>query len=137
MQENEGTSQKGGSPILLPLLAAFGGGLAAMLLVNGGSLLADLAGYHQGTPTEAETPDPKTAGFQPPSPATIPDGPDGDAIRRGMAIFSDTPGNARAYVGGALSCTNCHLDGGRRPKASPMWAAWGLVRMGGRFSRKA
>ncbi|MDE2562166.1 MAG: c-type cytochrome [Sphingomonadales bacterium] len=110
----------------MPLVAAFGGGLLAMLVVNGGLLLHDLAGFHQGGSGDEHDspPDPSTAGFTPPSPATIPDGPEGDAIRRGMAIFADTPGNARGYVGNALSCTNCHLDGGRRAKASPMWAAW-------------
>lgn len=126
MQDKESTGEKRSHTILLPLVAAFGGGLLAMLVVNGGVLLRDLAGFHMGSPVEedASPPDPSTKGFTPPSPATIAEGPEGDAIRRGMAIFADTPGNARAYVGGALSCTNCHIDGGRRPNASPMWAAW-------------
>ena len=62
--------------------------------------------------------------FSPPPLSAIPAGPAGDAIRRGQAIF-DNPGmNASAYVGNAMACKNCHLDSGRRPDSSPMWAAW-------------
>ena len=62
--------------------------------------------------------------FQPPPDSAIPDGPEGDAIRRGQAIFMNTSANASDFVGNNLSCSNCHLDGGRRPNSAPMWAAW-------------
>lgn len=118
--------QKGKSSVLLPLGAAFVGGLLAMLVVNGGTLLAEFSGFHGNASDDEDNrpPDPSTAGFQPPPLSAIPDGPEGAAIRRGMAIFADTPGNARPYVGNALSCTNCHIDTGRKAKAAPMWAAW-------------
>ena len=62
--------------------------------------------------------------FSPPPLSAIPDGPAGDAIRRGQAIFDDPGRHASAYVGNAMACRNCHLDSGRRPGSSPMWAAW-------------
>ncbi len=64
------------------------------------------------------------AGFTPPPVSDIPDGPDGDAIRRGMAIFDDPRTHAAAFVGNSMACKNCHLDSGRRANSSPMWAAW-------------
>lgn len=62
--------------------------------------------------------------FTPPPLSAIPQGPAGDAIRRGLAIFDDPGVHASAYVGNAMACKNCHLDSGRRPDSSPMWAAW-------------
>lgn len=49
-----------------------------------------------------------------------------DLVRQGYRIFTNTPEHARRYSGNALSCSNCHLDAGRRPNAAPMWAAWGM-----------
>jgi len=75
------------------------------------------------SPTQVAAAD--TENFQPPDVSTIPDGPDGDAIKRGMDIFLHTgTSEARRYVGSSLVCGNCHLDGGRTANASPMWAAW-------------
>ncbi|WP_051504035.1 c-type cytochrome [Sphingomonas jaspsi] len=65
-----------------------------------------------------------SASFTPPDEATIPDGPEGDAIRRGKAIFDDPRTHAAPFVGNAMACKNCHLDSGRKPDSSPMWAAW-------------
>lgn len=64
--------------------------------------------------------------FTPPPEEAIPAGPDGDAIRRGKALFENPGKEAAAYVGNAMACRNCHLDAGRRPFAAPMWAAWGV-----------
>jgi len=64
--------------------------------------------------------------FVPPDPAAIPDGPFGDAVRRGRDIFLNPAANATAYVGNSLACSNCHLDAGRLADAAPMWAASGL-----------
>jgi len=70
-----------------------------------------------GAPALAE----RTA-FTPPAETAIPAGPDGDAIRRGRAIFTQTRAEAPAYVGNGLVCSNCHLDAGRTANAAPMWA---------------
>lgn len=65
-------------------------------------------------------------GFMPPPRAAIPATVFGRAARRGRAIFDDTPRYARAYVGNALSCRDCHLGEGRAPHAGPLWAAAAL-----------
>jgi thiosulfate dehydrogenase len=74
----------------------------------------------------AETPAARTWPFPVPNAATIPSGPLGDSIRFGEKVFSDTQGNAKAYVGNGLNCTSCHLNGGRTPYASPMVGIWGV-----------
>ncbi|MHA6346920.1 c-type cytochrome [Roseivivax sp. CAU 1761] len=61
--------------------------------------------------------------FAPPDPADIPDGPFGEAVRRGREIFLNPATNAAEFVGNDLACANCHLDAGRKPNAAPMWAA--------------
>jgi thiosulfate dehydrogenase len=61
----------------------------------------------------------------PPPEDAIPAGPDGDAIRRGLAIITDTRAAAPQYAGNHLKCANCHLDAGRTAGAAPLWAAWG------------
>lgn len=62
--------------------------------------------------------------FAPPAESAIPAGPGGDAIRRGQAIFTATSAHAGRYVGNGMTCSNCHLDAGRKADAAPMWAAW-------------
>lgn len=62
---------------------------------------------------------------QPPPESAIPAGPDGDAIRRGLAIITDTRTAVPQHSGNALRCSNCHLDAGRRAGAAPLWAAYG------------
>lgn len=85
-----------------------------------------------GTPDaapEGDAPEPEaaatvsTAGFTPPPASAIPEGPLGDSIRRGEALFTQTGVHAREFVGSGLTCSNCHLDGGRDPNSAPMWAA--------------
>jgi thiosulfate dehydrogenase len=66
------------------------------------------------------------AAFAPPSLESIPDGPQGEAIRRGRALFINTGAAAPRYAGSGLNCSNCHLDEGRLANAAPMWAAWGM-----------
>lgn len=97
-----------------------GGGLA---LFAGGLLLFDFGLFPSGA-TPADKAEAQAPLFQPPSEADIPDGPAGEAIKLGMAIFNNTPTNASDHVGNALSCANCHLDGGRRANSAPLWAAW-------------
>lgn len=60
-----------------------------------------------------------------PEEASIPAGPAGDAIRRGLAIISDTQAAAPQHAGNKLRCANCHLDAGRTAGAAPLWAAYG------------
>ncbi|MEP6558443.1 MAG: c-type cytochrome [Burkholderiales bacterium] len=62
--------------------------------------------------------------FMPPLPEAIPEGPYGDAVRRGHDIFVNTQVNAKAFVGNGLNCVNCHLDAGRKAGAAPLWAAF-------------
>ncbi len=66
----------------------------------------------------------QTNGMQTPDPATIPDGPLGDAIRRGRQIASHTFEELPDNVGNGLHCTSCHLQGGTVAGAGP-WV--GLV----------
>lgn len=56
--------------------------------------------------------------FSPPSPETIPGGQRGEQIRLGYQIVVRTQEYAKAYVGNALSCANCHLDAGLDPNAA-------------------
>ncbi len=62
--------------------------------------------------------------FSPPLEADIPSGPFGDMVRHGRDIFMQTSEYAKPYVGNGLSCSNCHLDAGRRANSAPMWAAY-------------
>ena len=62
--------------------------------------------------------------FSPPPESAIPNGPFGDLVRQGRAIFVHTSENAKAYVGNGLSCSNCHLDAGRLANSAPLWGAY-------------
>ena len=102
---------------------AVAGGLVIFVI---GTLVVD-AGWirdRKGTKGDSETGFQSAAYFQPPMSSAIPDGPSGDAVRRGEAIFMNTPANASDFVGNTLSCAACHLDGGRRANSAPMWGAW-------------
>lgn len=43
-----------------------------------------------------------------------------DSIRLGQQIFTQTGQHAPQYVGNALSCTSCHIDGGQKQGALPL-----------------
>ncbi len=64
------------------------------------------------------------APFTPPPERDIPKDKFGDMVRLGRDIFLDTGRHAKSYVGNGLRCVNCHLDAGRLPNASPLWAAY-------------
>jgi thiosulfate dehydrogenase len=64
--------------------------------------------------------------FQPPSEDQLPDGEFGRMVRLGKAVFSDTKAHAGQYAGNGLSCSNCHLDNGRRAFSAPLWGAMGM-----------
>ena len=103
-------------------------GSVIALLVSGAALgaIALVAVKPPAQPTTVGSGDlgAGAASFAPPSLSSLPAGPAGDAIRRGKDIFDHTGATAPAYVGNALACANCHLESGRRPNSSPMWAAW-------------
>jgi thiosulfate dehydrogenase len=56
--------------------------------------------------------------FSLPSPETISGGQSGELIRIGYEVVVHTQEFAKAYVGNALNCTNCHLDAGLNPNAA-------------------
>jgi thiosulfate dehydrogenase len=64
--------------------------------------------------------------FSPPPDIANPAGPLDEEVALGRLIFTDTPKAAPGFVGNDLKCSNCHLDGGRRANAAPLWAAYGL-----------
>lgn len=59
-----------------------------------------------------------------PPESAIPADDFGKTVRLGEQIFLHTPAFAGKYVGNKLTCASCHLDAGRRPDSSPMWAAY-------------
>jgi Cytochrome c len=58
--------------------------------------------------------------WQPPVVDSTPDEPFETSVYRGLALLTHTRDSLRAYVGGTLNCTSCHLDEGRRPNAAPL-----------------
>lgn len=58
--------------------------------------------------------------FRVPDEASIPDDAAGAAIRRGRALLVDTRRQLPDHVGNGLNCTNCHLNAGTVPFASPL-----------------
>lgn len=58
--------------------------------------------------------------WQPPGVDSTPDDPFEASAYRGLALLTHTRDSLRAYVGGSLNCTSCHLDEGRRPNAAPL-----------------
>ena len=61
----------------------------------------------------------------PPPETAIPAGPDGEAIRSGLDIITNTRAAAPEFAGNDLRCANCHLEAGRTAGAAPLWAAFG------------
>ena len=116
----QGTRPQRHASMARTAVLALGGG-AALFVV--GSIVVDtgLIGHRAETPKRSQV---QPAAFSPPAMSSIPQGPEGDAIRRGMQIFLNPGTNARDFVGNTLACANCHLDGGRKPDSAPMWAAW-------------
>lgn len=80
--------------------------------------------HHAPAPDATPSASSGPVAFTPPPMSKIPDGPEGDAIRHGLAIFENTGTQASKFVGNGLACRNCHLDGGRKADSAPMWAAW-------------
>ena len=79
----------------------------------------------QGAPPPGR--DPGSDGyFRPPPRDALPEGPFGEVIARGEAIFDNTNAHpvSSKYVGNDQACGNCHLDAGRLAESAPLWAAW-------------
>jgi thiosulfate dehydrogenase len=57
--------------------------------------------------------------FVVPDTSTIPDGPLGVSIRRGLALVTATPESLPTMVRSSLRCTSCHLDAGTRKDVMP------------------
>ncbi|HEY3177602.1 MAG TPA: c-type cytochrome [Casimicrobiaceae bacterium] len=57
--------------------------------------------------------------LSPPAATAIPTGPLGESVRYGQSLVTSTRSLAPAFVGNGLTCTNCHLDGGRVAYAAP------------------
>lgn len=70
-------------------------------------------------PVPAEAPVLAPGDWIAPDLATIPAGPEGDAIRRGRELADDTARLLLDNVGNDLTCSNCHLQGGTVPNAIP------------------
>lgn len=51
--------------------------------------------------------------------AQLPEGPEGDSIRRGREIVEKTHETLPDHVGNDLHCTSCHLEGGTLANAGP------------------
>jgi thiosulfate dehydrogenase len=64
--------------------------------------------------------------FVPPDIVKIPEDKQGDMVKLGRNIFTDTQMHARRYTGNGLNCASCHLSEGRKPDAAPLWAAYGM-----------
>jgi thiosulfate dehydrogenase len=103
------------SPLRITALVAGGFGLVGLGVGLGVSLSRAPA------PPRADA-----KGIQVPPDTAIPDNALGRNILLGREIFTNTARAAPQFVGNDLSCSNCHLDAGRRPNASPLWAAYGL-----------
>jgi len=64
----------------------------------------------------------------------VSDGQKRESIRLGSLLFNETPVYGSAYVNSRISCTNCHLQGGSAPYASPMVGIVGSFPM---YSKRA
>lgn len=95
-----------------------------LLLLACGAPERDATPTEEAKPARSSPPEPKY--FVSPPRDAVPAGAQGDSVRRGEAIFHDTPKYASEYVGNVLSCRNCHLDDGRKANSGPLWAAWGM-----------
>jgi thiosulfate dehydrogenase len=54
-----------------------------------------------------------------PSVRPLPQGPAGALVRQGADLVAHMPERLKGRIGSKLTCTNCHLNGGTQPDASP------------------
>lgn len=79
---------------------------------------AEKTAVQAGSPATAGVFDPQS--WVPPADSEIPNDSLGASIRRGLALLTHTPDSLPAYAPGRITCTNCHLNGGRNPDAAPL-----------------
>ena len=96
----------------------FAGACAMVLTVNGLCAVKQVIAAERTTPAAVDFP-----GWHD---APLPDGAVAVAIAQGRRILSNAPKYAASYSGNALTCTNCHLNGGRTPAAAPWVGIWGV-----------
>ncbi|WP_422388881.1 c-type cytochrome [Keguizhuia sedimenti] len=90
----------------------------AAAAIGGAVLISSAFAQGAGKPPVAE--------FKPPAESTIPAGPQGDAIRNGKLLLTETYQRLPNNVGNKLTCANCHLGGGTVANASPWVGIWGV-----------
>ena len=87
-------------------------------------LLALVVACERGRPEPAQAGTPGAtfdpSAWKPPADADIPNDSMGASIRRGLALITHTPDSLPAYAPGRITCTNCHLAGGRNVDAAPL-----------------
>lgn len=60
------------------------------------------------------------ARWRPPADSEIPHDSLGASIRRGLALLTHTSDSLPKYAPGSITCSSCHLNGGRNPDAAPL-----------------
>ena len=58
--------------------------------------------------------------------ATLDTREDGELIRHGFRLFTDTPVETPRYTAGGITCANCHLNSGQRELALPLVGSAGM-----------
>ena len=61
--------------------------------------------------------------WRPPADSEMPRDSLGASVRRGLALIMHTHDSLPAYAPGSISCTNCHMNGGRNPESAPLAGA--------------
>lgn len=93
--------------------------LAALAVLSACSGGAEPSATEASAPAVAAPSDPSRVPLRVPDRATIPEGPMGDAIRRGEQLVTRTYEELPDHVGNGLHCTSCHLQGGTVAGAAP------------------
>lgn len=69
---------------------------------------------------------PAAVPLEPPAESTLPAGPEGDAIKLGKLLITDTRKQLPKNVGNGLKCSNCHLGAGTVAFSGPFVGLWGV-----------
>jgi thiosulfate dehydrogenase len=98
--------------------------ILCVLLLTVSPLGVDGAETSASSSKPSSVPPPTHHAFSPPAESTMPNDEFGKLVRLGEQIFVHPSKFAKAYVGNALSCSNCHLEAGRKADSAPLWAAY-------------
>jgi len=85
-----------------------------------GAFVAAAGAACSGSPMPMPDRDAVLRNWRPPADSEIPRDSLGAAIRRGLALVTNTPESLPAYAPGNISCSNCHLGAGRNFEAVPL-----------------